>query len=43
MKYLTKKTYFGKTVNAYPNEEFVELCVTYEVLENIGTKEKIEF
>jgi hypothetical protein len=34
--------YYGKNVNTYENEEYVEVCVTYEVLENIGTNEKIE-
>lgn len=32
-----------KYENAYVNEDFVEAEVTYEVLENIGTKEKIVF
>ena len=42
MKYMIDKIYFGKTENAYPKEEYVEVYVTYEVLENIGTNEKIE-
>ena len=32
-----------KYVNTYVNSDFVEVEVTYEVLENIGTKEKIVF
>ena len=43
MKLQIKKIYFGKNVNTYPKEEFVEVYVTYEVLENIGTNEKIVF
>ena len=38
-----KDNILQKYVNAYANEEYVEVEVTYEVLENIGTKEKIVF
>lgn len=33
----------NKQINTYPGEGYVEVEVTYEVLENIGTKEKIVF
>lgn len=33
----------NKNVNTYGNEEYVDVYVTYEVLENIGTEEKIVF
>ena len=32
-----------KYVNTYENKDYIEVEVTYEVLENIGTKEKIVF
>lgn len=43
MKLQIKIIYFGRVVNKYENEDNVEVIVTYEVLENIGTKEKIVF
>ena len=33
----------NKNVNTYPSEDGVDVYVTYEVLENIGTNEKIVF
>ena len=33
----------NKQVNVYPNEEYIEVEIIYEVLENIGSKEKIIF
>ena len=38
-----KENILNKTVNTYKNSEYVEISMTYEVLENIGTNEKIEF
>ena len=38
-----EKNIANQTVNFYESEEAVEVEVTYEVLENIGTKEKIVF
>lgn len=32
-----------KYINFYANKDYIEVDVTYEVLENIGTKEKIVF
>ncbi len=43
MKYKIKTKYFGKNFNSYKTQEYIEVYVTYEVLENIGTNEKIEF
>ena len=42
MKFQAQKIYFGKTINTRENEVTVEVYITYEVLENIGTNEKIE-
>ena len=36
------KTYFGKNAEVTETEEYVEVSVTYEVIENIGMQEKIE-
>ena len=36
------KIYFGKNANVTETEEYVEVSVTYEVIENIGMQEKIE-
>ena len=33
---------FGEIINYKENEEFVEVTVIYEVLEKIGTEEKIQ-
>lgn len=38
-----KDNILQKYINAYTGEGYVEVEVTYEVLENIGTKEKIVF
>ena len=38
-----KENILNKTVNTYKNSEYVEISMTYEVLEKIGTNEKIEF
>ena len=43
MKLIKLAVYFGKNVNTYEHEEYVEVIVTYEVLENIGTNEEIKF
>lgn len=38
-----KENILNKNINTYESEEGVEVYVTYEVLENIGTEEKIVF
>lgn len=38
-----KENIVNKNINTYENEESVDVYVTYEVLENIGTNEKIVF
>lgn len=38
-----KENIVNKNINIYENEDNVEVYVTYEVLEDIGTKEKIVF
>ena len=39
---LTKKTiYFGKNAIVTETEQYIEITVTYEVIENIGMQEKI--
>lgn len=38
-----KDNILNKQVNVYPNENYIEVEVIYEVLENIGVKEKIVF
>ncbi len=38
-----KDNIINKQVNVYPNEGYIEVEVIYEVLENIGVKEKIIF
>ena len=38
-----KENILNKNVNAYESEDCVDVYVTYEVLENIGTEEKIIF
>lgn len=38
-----KESIVNKTVNTYEKEDGVDIYVTYEVLENIGTNEKIVF
>ena len=43
MRFLIKKIYFGVKCNTYKKTDYIEVCLTYEVLENIGTNEKIEF
>lgn len=37
-----KENIINKNINAYEHEDYVEIFVTYEVLEGIGTEEKIE-
>ena len=37
-----KITQFGKNANVTKTEEYVEVSVTYEVIENIGMQEKID-
>ena len=36
------KIYFGKNATVTEKEEFLEISVTYEVIENIGMQEKID-
>ena len=38
-----KETIVNKNINTYENEKSIDIYVTYEVLENIGTNEKIVF
>ena len=38
-----KESIINKNINSYENENSVDIFVTYEVLENIGTNEKIVF
>ena len=38
-----KESIVGKNVNTYEKEDGIDIYVTYEVLENIGTNEKIVF
>lgn len=38
-----KETIVGENINTYEKDDGVEIFITYEVLENIGTKEKIVF
>lgn len=38
-----KENIINKKVNVYGNEGYIEVEVIYEVLENIGNKEKIIF
>ena len=38
-----KEKVVNKNINTYQNEDSVDIYVTYEVLENIGTNEKIVF
>lgn len=38
-----KESIVGKNVNTYEKEDGIDVYVTYEVLENIGTNEKIVF
>ena len=41
-KLVVIKTYFGKDTNVQEEQNYIEVTVTYEVIENIGTQEKIE-
>ncbi len=43
MKLKIKIKYFGETINKYEKDGYVEVYVTYEVIENIGANEKIVF
>ena len=38
-----KENIVNKNINVYENEENIKVYVTYEVIEDIGTKEKIIF
>ena len=38
-----KEAIVGKNINTYEKEDSIDVYVTYEVLENIGTNEKIVF
>lgn len=38
-----KENIINKQINIYPNEDYIEVEVIYEVLENIGSKDKIIF
>ena len=38
-----KQNILNKNVNVYQNEDSIDFYVTYELIENIGTKEKIVF
>ena len=38
-----KENIVNKNINTYEQEDGVDIYVTYEVLENIGTNEKIVF
>ena len=38
-----KQNILNKNINVYQNDDSIDVYVTYEVLENIGTKEKIVF
>ena len=38
-----KNNIVNKNINTYEREDGVEIYVTYEVIENIGTNEKIAF
>ena len=38
-----KDNIVNKNINTYENENGLDVYVTYEVLENIGTNEKIVF
>ena len=38
-----KENIINKQTNIYPNEDYIEVEVIYEVLENIGSKDKIKF
>lgn len=40
---LQKENIINKQTNIYPNEDYIEVEVIYEVLENIGSKDKIIF
>jgi len=40
---LQSKEIVNKNINTYGNDEYIEVYVTYEVLESIGTEEKIVF
>ena len=40
---LNKESIIGKTINTYEREGYLEVNITYEVIENIGTNEKIVF
>lgn len=39
---MKNKIYFGKNAIVTKTDEYLEITVTYEVIENIGMQEKIE-
>ena len=39
---MKNKIYFGKDATVTETEEYLEISVTYEVIENIGMQERIE-
>lgn len=39
---MKNKIYFGKNAIVTETEEYLEISVTYEVIENIGMQEKIK-
>lgn len=41
MKLMIRKIYFGKNAVITQTEDYLEITVTYEVIENIGIQEKI--
>ena len=40
---LLKENIINKQTNIYPNEDYIEVEVAYEVVENIGSEDKIIF
>ena len=42
-KEIGEKSIINKNINTYEKEDGIDIYVTYEVLENIGTNEKIVF
>lgn len=39
---MKRKIYFGKNATVTETEEYLEITVTYEVIENIGMQDKIK-
>ena len=42
-KEIGEKSIINKNINTYEKEDGIDIYITYEVLENIGTNEKIVF